>query len=129
MSLLFFSSMDNNRLIYIRYGDNQPVKVETHFVGEHERRRPLLDVADLIGAFQSLPGCPLATVFAGDITLHEVVNGVESEALRPGRALSDVKGGMTDNDPLIIKSKKSPSGMFANFSHDSHFSLKSLTCG
>jgi hypothetical protein len=37
-----------NKTFYIRYQENQPVKIETHFIGELDRRRPLTDVADLI---------------------------------------------------------------------------------
>jgi hypothetical protein len=35
---LLFSSMANNRLIYIRYGGNQPVLVETHYDGGQESK-------------------------------------------------------------------------------------------
>jgi hypothetical protein len=40
-------SMDNTTF-FIKYLKNQPVKVESHFVGEAERKRPLRDVADII---------------------------------------------------------------------------------
>jgi hypothetical protein len=39
-----------NKKFYIKYLTNQPIKVETHYIGEQDRRRPLTDVGDLIGA-------------------------------------------------------------------------------
>jgi hypothetical protein len=43
-----------NRAFYIKYQQNQAVKIETHFIGENERRRPLQDVSDLIQGIYSL---------------------------------------------------------------------------
>jgi hypothetical protein len=45
--------MENNKTFYIRFANNQPVKIETHYIGELDRRRPLTDVADLIQGFGS----------------------------------------------------------------------------
>jgi HNH endonuclease len=39
-----------NREYYVKYLDNQPVLVETHYMGEEERKRPLEIVASLIVA-------------------------------------------------------------------------------
>ena len=41
-----------NKEYYVKYLANRPVKVETHYIGEKDRRRPLTDVGDLIAAFQ-----------------------------------------------------------------------------
>ena len=40
-----------NRAFFLQYLTNQPVKVETHYIGQQDRRRPLTDVADLVAAF------------------------------------------------------------------------------
>ncbi|KAJ1503809.1 hypothetical protein HMI54_005373 [Coelomomyces lativittatus] len=40
-----------NRAFFLQYLTKQPVKVETHYIGHQDRRRPLTDVADLVAAF------------------------------------------------------------------------------
>ena len=50
-SPFFFFTMDtmNNQKFYVRQTTTPgTVKIETHYKGEGERRRPLTDVADLI---------------------------------------------------------------------------------
>jgi hypothetical protein len=49
VSVFFHFNMINNKTFYIRYQENQPVGIETHFnsAGEH-RERPLSSVAHLI---------------------------------------------------------------------------------
>src|SRR5690349_3660074 len=71
---------EKNITFYVKYGDEQPVGVETHFtlVGE-ERKRPLATVAHLITAFQNLQGSPLANVFMGNISLNATENGLVNE--------------------------------------------------
>ena len=59
-----------NKQFYIKYLTNGPVKVETHYIGEKDRRRPLTDVGDLVAAFQARPGSLLANTDSGLITLH-----------------------------------------------------------
>ena len=109
-----------NREFFIRYLDNQPVLIETHIDGNQERIRPLSSVAHLVAAFQGLANSPLASTFAGDITLHLPV-GVDRKTLekdwfsstdptgttlRPGLALSCLNDlTLDDLNPLIIKSK------------------------
>jgi hypothetical protein len=104
--------MDNNRSIYIRYGDNQPVKISTQFDSQRVRREfPLEDVADLIGAYKTAVAPRFDSIPADELTLH---NEDDGDALRPGLALADVMGGKTDDHPLIIKSKndiESPAGL------------------
>ncbi|KAJ1502929.1 hypothetical protein HMI55_007376 [Coelomomyces lativittatus] len=90
-----------NTAFYIRYKDNQPVKIETHYAGENKRRRPLTDVADLIGTF--FPS--VAPADLGSYSLHSVVDGVESTALCPGLSLIDLAIRHTSDNPLIIKSQ------------------------
>jgi len=108
-----------NKEFYIKYEDNQAVKVSTHIDAQRVRRDfPLEDVADLIAAFQSLPGCPLATVFAGDITLHNVVDRVEKSALEPDSPLSAITTGTTAKTALVIKSKNHVDTAAGEFLHN-----------
>jgi hypothetical protein len=71
VSVFFHFNMINNKTFYIRYQENQPVGIETHFnsAGEH-RERPLSSVAHLTQAFQARPGSLLANTDSGLITLH-----------------------------------------------------------
>lgn len=98
---------NNSQEFFIKYKENQPVKVSTHFDSERKKREVHLeDVADLVAAFQSLPSSPLASTFAGDITLHlpegfsrsalheDCFAGTDSTGttLRTGLALERLKG-------------------------------------
>ena len=68
-----------NKVFFLKYQENQPVKIESHFIGENNRRRPLSDVGDLVAAFQARPGSLLANTDSGLITLHSSsVNGIET---------------------------------------------------
>ena len=93
---------DNREFFVCLYGNgNQPVKVETNWVGGTPRGRPLKYVSHLIGAVKALPNSPLANVFVGDITLHEQgEGGVVCDALSSRTLLSSLQG-----DSLIIKAK------------------------
>ncbi len=42
-----------NKQFYIKYLTNQPIKVETHYIGEQDRRRPLTEVGDLVAAYKT----------------------------------------------------------------------------
>ncbi len=44
----------NNQEFFIKYLDYQPRGIETHFIGESERRRPLSTVGDLITCYDLL---------------------------------------------------------------------------
>ncbi|KAK5664399.1 hypothetical protein QVD99_000018 [Batrachochytrium dendrobatidis] len=92
---------------YIQYLHNQPVKVETHFNGELERRRPLTDVGGLVAAIVVEPTRRLAGIPEdyGPLTLHYVVNGVETNynSWDPIAALGT--NGTVGSSPLIIKSR------------------------
>ena len=88
-----------NKPIFIKYLTNQPVKIETYFVGQFERNRPLKDVSDLVAAFQALPNSPLTSAFVGDITLHLHEN--DHKALPGNHSLTSLSG--TFEAPLIIK--------------------------
>ncbi|KAK5670159.1 hypothetical protein QVD99_003367 [Batrachochytrium dendrobatidis] len=62
-----------NKAFFVRYLTNQSVKVETHYIGEQDRQRPLTDVADLVAAYK--PGSLLADTPTELLTLHYVVDG------------------------------------------------------
>ena len=113
--------MQNQKEFYVKYLNNQPVKIETHFIGEQERRRPLNVVGDLVDAFQARPGSLLANTDSGLITLH-LPDGIARPAsglagncfsstdttdtiLDPGCTLSAIGTcGSNSKQPLIIKS-------------------------
>ena len=89
-----------NQILFVKYKDNQPVKIETHYSVDQIRPKALSDVADLIAAYR--PGSLLADIPIELLTLHAAG---DAEALRPGLSLVDVASGHTDDNPLIIKSK------------------------
>jgi hypothetical protein len=114
--------------LYIQYQNNSPVPIYTSFGRGPQGSLPLEIVGDLIAgtrrltvAFQQLPNSPLASAFAGDITLHlpdgisRSASGVEEEyfanidktdtTLDPGCPLSTLGSlGTKSKEPLIIKS-------------------------
>ncbi|KAJ8322477.1 hypothetical protein O5D80_000085 [Batrachochytrium dendrobatidis] len=113
--------MENERF-YIKYLDYQPVKIETHFNGELERKRPLTDVGGLVAAYKTAAIPLLASTFVGDITIHYVVNGVETNynSWDPIAALGT--NGSYDH-PLIIRSLRDTITM------DEHMNLEEAdTC-
>ncbi|KAJ3008775.1 UNVERIFIED_CONTAM: hypothetical protein HDU68_002960 [Siphonaria sp. JEL0065] len=97
--------MANNQAFFVKYKDNQPVKIETHYVGEQERRRPLSDVCDVIRASTSdstrrLLGLPDDY---GPLILHAVVDGVESVLPGNQTLFSIPTPSCSFANPLIIK--------------------------
>ncbi|EGF81270.1 expressed protein [Batrachochytrium dendrobatidis JAM81] len=90
---------------YIQYLHNQPVKVETHFNGELERRRPLTDVGGLVAAYKTATTPLLDGISLAHLTIHYVVNGVETNynSWDPIAALGT--NGTVGSSPLIIKSR------------------------
>ncbi|KAJ3336114.1 hypothetical protein HDU83_009701, partial [Entophlyctis luteolus] len=96
-----------NLVFFVKHAHNQPIKIETHYIGEQERRRPLSDVADVIAASATdntrrllgLPGD------YGPLTLHAVVDGVEGPALEPDYLLPNLTSGRTAKTALVIKSQ------------------------
>ncbi|KAJ3259024.1 hypothetical protein HDU77_002015 [Chytriomyces hyalinus] len=104
-----------NIVFFVQYQSNQPVKIETHYVGEQERRRPLEDVADMIGAF--FLGVSPAEL--GQYKLSAVVGGVES-ALPGSQLLSLIPTASCSFDnPLILKS--------LNYTENTHVNLSRQT--
>jgi hypothetical protein len=107
-----------NKQFYIKYLTNQPIKVQTHYIGERDRRRPLTDVGDLVAAYR--PNSLLANTPLELLTLHlpdDVARSALSEesfasvdkrgtTLDPGCPLSTLGFlGTKSKEPLIIKSK------------------------
>ncbi|KAJ3052002.1 hypothetical protein HDU99_008273, partial [Rhizoclosmatium hyalinum] len=85
-----------NQVFFVKYAGNQPGKIETHYTGENERLKPLLDVADMLAVF-------FPNVSLPNFTVH---TNVESDALAPNLLLSNLKAGRTAKTALIIKSSK-----------------------
>ncbi|KAJ3335081.1 hypothetical protein HDU83_000643, partial [Entophlyctis luteolus] len=40
-----------NAVLFVTHAGNQPVKIETHYIGEQDRKIPLSDIADVIRDF------------------------------------------------------------------------------
>ncbi|KAJ2999708.1 hypothetical protein HDV02_001951 [Globomyces sp. JEL0801] len=110
--------MTENTELFIKYLETQPVKIETHFIGDQNRRRPLKDVGDVLRAY--FPNAQPNEL--GLYSLH-LPDGIDrsvlpeacyvsieetGSALRPGLALNQLNGlGLDDRYPLIIKSSAS----------------------
>eukprot|EP00835_Amoeboradix_gromovi_P001360 NODE_60_length_25605_cov_0.732377.p9 type:complete len:267 gc:universal NODE_60_length_25605_cov_0.732377:12163-11363(-) len=99
--------MTENREFYVKYKDNQAVKIETHYTGENTRKRALRDVADLIKATTVEPTRRLLDLPEQfrSLTLHYIEDGMESAPLEPDFPLTAVKYGATAKTALIVKSK------------------------
>lgn len=104
-----------NRSFYIQYQLYQSVKINTHIgAGRKIREYPLIDVADLIDAYKNAVAPRFDNTPGDEITLHQVVDGVESEAFRPGHPLAEIRGGQYDNDPLMVTTL-TPMNEFVNY--------------
>jgi len=94
-----------NKQFYIKYLTNQPIKVETHYIGGQDRRRPLTDVGDSVAACtfdqtRRLLGLPEDY---GPLTLH---SAVELPAIPGNTLLTSLSLPIASYEkPLIIKSK------------------------
>jgi hypothetical protein len=94
-----------NKQYYIKYLANT-VGVKTHILNTNTFAwvQTLLTVGDLVAAFQALPNSPLASFFAGDLSLHSLSDGVETSynSWDPLSVLGE--NGKLGTNPLIIKS-------------------------
>jgi Retrotransposon hot spot protein len=97
--------MMENKTFYIQYQQNQPLKIESHYVGDQERSRALKDVADLIAAYKTVVAPRFDNTPIDEITLHQVVDGDESESFLPDLSLDNIFGGQSASDPLRITAK------------------------
>ncbi|KAK5664390.1 hypothetical protein QVD99_000030 [Batrachochytrium dendrobatidis] len=92
---------------YIQYLHNQPVKVETHYIGELERRRPLTDVGGLVAAYKTATTPLLDGISLAHLTIHYVVDG---PAIAGDVLLASIQNHIGSYEhPLIIKSKSDAS--------------------
>ena len=99
-------TMNSNIRFYIKYRHHQPILIETYYDCDTERRRPLLVISHLISACASgvtrkLLGLPDDF---NSLSVHSVVNGIESTALRTDLLLSELAGSSNYDNPLIIRS-------------------------
>ncbi|KAJ3336728.1 hypothetical protein HDU83_009233, partial [Entophlyctis luteolus] len=96
-----------NSVLFVKYADNQPVKIKTLYEKQGVRREdPLLDVADVIVAVQQALPSKLGAIDPDELTLHCVVDGVEGPALEPDYLISNLTAGVTAKTALVIKSRR-----------------------
>jgi len=105
----------DNKEFYVKYLQNLPVKIETQFIGQKKRRRPLKDIGDLVAAyFPNIPPNELA-----QYTLH-LPEGIDRSTLSedcfayidsndtsldPGCPLSVLCSlGSNSKEPLVLRS-------------------------
>ncbi|KAJ3268625.1 hypothetical protein HDV01_002520 [Terramyces sp. JEL0728] len=93
------------KTFYIKHLTN-PVGVKTHVYNPNTSKwtQTAFTVGDLIEEFQKKMGSKLANVDAGLITLQYVENEREF-TLRPGFPLAELNHGLTDDNPLVIRSE------------------------
>ncbi|KAI9329147.1 hypothetical protein BDR26DRAFT_873002 [Obelidium mucronatum] len=98
--------MESNIELYIRYQSNAAVPIESHWIGETRRQRPLRTVGHLIAVFVDLPKREVLGLPGnhGPVTLHSVIDGVESAAMESDVILSTINTGRTARTALLIKS-------------------------
>ncbi|KAJ3193723.1 hypothetical protein HDU82_002721, partial [Entophlyctis luteolus] len=95
-----------NLVFFVKHANYQPIKIETHYIGEQERRRPLSDVADMIGAVKQALAPQFDSTPVHKLTLHAVVDGVKGPALEPDYLLPNLTTGVTAKTALVIKSRR-----------------------
>ncbi len=96
--------MENNKF-YVKYQNNQPIKVETHIDIKRARREfPLIDVGDLVAAYKTAVAPLLDHSSLAQLTLHSISNGVETNynSWDPLTVLG--QNGRLGTNPLIVKS-------------------------
>ncbi|KAJ3087133.1 hypothetical protein HK100_008469, partial [Physocladia obscura] len=91
-----------NQELYIKYNSNTPVLIDTSYGRGPQQSLPLYTVAHLIGAFQTLPGSPLAGVFAGTIRLHPD----SMEAIRPTASILKLQIQHVNGRPDLLYSEE-----------------------
>ena len=110
----------NNKTFYLKYQDNGPVKVQTHFDAlKRKRESPLEDVADLVAAYKVAVAPRLDATPVDSLVLH-LPQGYDRTALEedcfmniddqdtsldvgcPLSALGDI--GTRSKKPLVIRS-------------------------
>ena len=69
-----------NKTFYVRYLNHLPVPIDTAYGRGPQGTNSLQTVSHLVAAFQALPNSPIASVFAGEVSLH-LPDGVDRSAL------------------------------------------------
>ena len=94
--------MAENKSFWIKYLENNPVKIHTLYFNDQERKRPLKNVGHLISAYFPEMQPNERANYSLFIANSE---GNTLEALRSGKPLADLPL-ITYDNPLIIKSRK-----------------------
>jgi len=93
---------NQNKTFYVKYLNNNPVEVYTHFPPPaYYGPTPLSTVSQLIAAYKAAVSPDLDSVSMQKLTLH--TSETDETALKPGQTLASLENGKTDDDPLIIK--------------------------
>ena len=105
---------------YVKYLDNQPVKIEIDYLGQEKRNRSLKDVGDLISAYKTAVAPRFDSTPADELTLHLPDGATRASLTEDCFALPDSTGTtlrnglklerldaltIDDSCPLVIKSK------------------------
>ncbi|KAJ1501771.1 hypothetical protein HMI55_003226, partial [Coelomomyces lativittatus] len=110
----------DNKTFYVKYLNNQPVPIDTHYNGDQKRSRPLSTVAHLVAAMKTAVTPRFDSTPTDELTLH-LPEGIErsvleencfatfidNTTLRTGLSLSKLLFLCLDDlHPFIIKSSK-----------------------
>ncbi|KAI9315039.1 hypothetical protein BDR26DRAFT_886937 [Obelidium mucronatum] len=94
-----------NQVLYIKYSNNSPVKIETSFQFGKERGRQLSDVSDVIEAVKEALVPRFVSTPIDELAIHSTIDDVESR-LAGNLLLSDIPAASCSyENPLIIRSK------------------------
>ncbi|KAL5037071.1 hypothetical protein RTP6_004554 [Batrachochytrium dendrobatidis] len=105
ITLISFNYKMENQEFYIRYLDNQPVKIDIHVNNERTALRPfpLLTVSHLIAAYKIATIPLLDNLSLAQLTLH---NALDGPVIPGNRLLTSIQYPLgTYEQPLIIKFK------------------------
>ena len=136
-----------DKVFWIKYLEKRAVSINTHFVGDDERKMPLKTIDNLISAYQNRPGSSLANVSPEDLFLllpagttrkdsaylgpdaFAIEEDENDTCLRSDLSLASLGSiGSQFTSPLIIKVTDQKSGVFsgATPSVRKRFDLESL---
>ncbi len=105
----FASSLEknmDNKTFYMRYQDYQAIPIDTLYIGEQLRIRPLSSIGHLVAAYKTAASPLLDNISIAQLSIHVNVN---SEALKSDVSLSTIPSGNTVDTPLILKFNKAES--------------------
>ncbi|KAJ3104120.1 hypothetical protein HK100_004104 [Physocladia obscura] len=87
---------------YVCYHNNDPVPIDSHWIGENERRKSLRTVAHVIAAVKQALPSKLGAIDPNELTLHLVFDGLVLPGNKP---LSELVCAGLYEHPLIIQSQ------------------------